>query len=476
MEEMIRNYVSRYIVPFTFESGDYEALTDFYLNLPEEDLKALGLPGKSRWTTFWEEKEKLPEMDIYPYLLEIWKEDREKLHNLGTSLVLHTDGALMKACYRTRDNAELTGRCLNLGLFLFRNGVGFVWYDFEFAKVPELSTYMDFQHDFKELARPHRDNLYRKTGRDTFENICMGEWLAGVLYARERGISFWTERKISVGEKEMIIPDKALLFQYLFLQDKETRTRRSVAFRVANGYDGFYHLPELSEGDLYEPFGNATFYAARNGFSYVVSNDGTNEDFFSHGFAGKFTGDYFFIYILLLYQVYSCTFYSSRLTKIPARLTALEEQEGAEKLEKLSAEISLFLVKSVYESVSGIEHQNGAYRYAKKRLCLEEDLKSLTIGLEALTNLEKEKRKAAEEEEEKRKQEKMEKKDRRLNTGLVIFGFLVVISAIVDAMNLVDWFKNNFNEMNAGHWSLLAVILAITLSLIFVLVKNDRKE
>ena len=71
---------------------------------------------------------------------------------------------------------------------------------------------------------------------------------------------------------------------------------------------------------------------------------------------------------------------------------------------------------------------------------------------------------------EKTEQELIDKKERAINKGLVVFGFLVVISTAIDALNLVDWF--NDNTMEIGHWISLGVIAVLTVFMFIVLIVN----
>ena len=157
-------------------------------------------------------------------------------------------------------------------------------------------------------------------------------------------------------------------------------------------------------------------------------------------------------------------------------------------MESIHSQINLFLVKSTYESVSNIQHQNGAYIYGKKALRIEEDMKSLTVGLEALCGIEVERQKLIL--EQKRKQEKeelenkekterelREKKDKKLNMGLIMFGFLTVISITIDALNLVDWFISNGKTMECVHGITLGIIVILTVLMIgFVIFINRKKS
>ena len=506
MMETINTYVSRYIIPFyyDYEDNGYSKVVEKFRCDNEKDYKLLGLPKDCRWIEkgFWEnykgDNNVQPEMDIYAYLLEVLKEDKESTDeaNLGTSFVMKTNGSIFNLQYIPNESSNyIDFKCTDFGILIFRNGIGFIWYDVEFGKTLTSDEYIEFQHDFKELARTHSENFRKKTGKDTYDTFCMGKWLAMVLDTESLGISFWAERKIENKESvgHICIPDKALLFQYVFVGEAANQERMDLAFRIANGYDIKYNSPTTLEEELYEPFGNTYFYTSKSGTAYVVSNNTSNAYFFEDNFKGKYIRDYFFIYVLLLYQTYSCAHYSRLLTKLPADVQAIEsDRKYLNLLESLNRQINLFLVKSVYESVSNIQHQNGAYIYGKNTLRIEEDMKSLTVGLEALREIEVERQKKIDEEKErelekkeqvareelikkeKAEQDIIDKKERAINKGLVIFGFLVVISTAIDALTLVDWFKNN--TMEIGHWISLGVIAVLTVFMFIVLIVNLHKK
>lgn len=513
----INKYVSRYVIPFYFnyEDNGYLKVVEKFRSGEIKNVKSFGLPKDCKWIEkgFWEnyksDNNTQPEMDIYTYLIDVLKDDLESENeaNLGSSFVMKTDGSIFNLQYVSDENKDgLSFKCNDLGVLVFRNGIGFIWYDIEFGKNPSLDDYVNFQHDFKELARTHSKKFRKKTGRDTYDIFCMGKWLVHVLDTDTLGIKFWAERKSETSENagHVYIPDKALLFQYLFISEAENRERINLAFRTANGYDAKFNAPAGLGGEIYEPFGNTCFYTSKSGTAYVVSNKESNAAFFEDNFKGKYIRDYFFIYVLLLYQTYSSAHYSKMLTKLPAEVRAIESDEKYLKmLELLDSQINLFLVKSVYESVSNIQHQNGAYIYGKKVLRIEEDMKSLTIGLEALRGIEVEKRKKIDEtnrieiekreqiarreleqkekadreafeRKEKAEQELIDKKDRALNKGIAIFGLLVVISVTIDALNLVDWFEGH--SMGIAHWFSICVIAALTIYMFVVLIVNTHKK
>ena len=512
MNSSVKNYVSRYVVPFYFdyENGGYESLRTHFIN---NDIlnSELGLPKDGCWINagFWENyksgKENLAEMDIYSYLPSIFiegiNEDDEDVSNLGVSFVYKTSGKVFELEYRSGEKS-IAFECSELGVLLHRNGIGFIWYETKFKTGISIDDYVKFQNDFKELARDHEEKFVKKCGFDKekkvgiYESFCLGEWLSKVIPVNTLGIRFWAERvKKQEDGSKVRVPDKALLFQYLFTEQVSDEERNGIVFHIANGYDEKYNTPENIDENLYIPFGNICFYVSKAGMACVVENVESNEIFFREQFRERFVRDYFFMYVLLAYQSYSCAHYSRLLTKLPAHSELFNEKTlYADKLESLHGQINLFLVKSVFESVSNIHHQNGFYRYGKNALCVEDDIQSLTIGLGALEAMVKDKRKQKEQEEiEKEKAEREqryqqaqaikeeekeieEKRDRRVNLALIVFGLIVVVSAWIDGLNLVDWFMHNEESINVWHVGISVGIIVLTLYLIITLLVNRNKK
>ena len=409
MAVSLESYISRYAVPFYFDSenGGYSKIVDHLRNKVRESEDA-GSHSGSKWKEagFWEnyKKEKKgskftrPEMDIYTYLLDMFKDDPENTDgsNIGASFTFVSKEPFLKLKYKKdKESAPIGINCTDIGLIIFRNGVGFIWYDITFdSDIPSegdvevnisLEDYISFQKNFKELARTSEKCI-------TDENdkvFCMGKFLAKFLDTEKLGIRFWAERKGHNEDKTTILmPDKALLFQYLCVDKADTSELVEIAFYAANGYDRKYVVPRKMAEEVYEPFGNIAEYTSKGGMAYIASAEGSSAAFLKKGFKDKFKTDYFFIYVLLLYQSYSCGHYSKILTKLPADVKAIESDvKYVELLESLDTAINLFLVKSFFESVSNVRHQNETYLYAKKVLKIDEDINSLTAGLSALRKI-----------------------------------------------------------------------------------------
>ena len=216
---------------------------------------------------------------------------------------------------------------------------------------------------------------------------------------------------------------------------------------------------------MYEPYGNATTYVTKSGMSYIINDsEKTNSYFFLNHFDKKFKNDYFFIYIILLYQSYSCFYYSNKLTyEIPSNINEFEKDgTQLDKLENLERNINLFLVKGIYGSISNIHQQDEIYKYGKKSLGIDEDMKSLTVGLEALRQLEIEKR-----------QKEKSKRDENMNTAVIMLSLLTTISAFVNAINIGDWYlSGGLSRISTVHIIILSIVLLLVMFFLFALLKN----
>ena len=176
MDTDIRNYVSRYVVPFyyQYENDGFKRLRNHFVSEDIDD-QALGLLKGGRWIQagFWEnyksDKAKHSEMDVYSYLPSVFRDEKntdgKAGSNLGLSFVYKTDGKLLELGYRYKEK-RVAFNFTELGILLLRNGIGFIWYETEFKGNISIDEYVRFQNDFKELARTHGTKFVKKIGYD----------------------------------------------------------------------------------------------------------------------------------------------------------------------------------------------------------------------------------------------------------------------------------------------------------------------
>lgn len=358
---------------------------------------------------------------------------------------------------------------INVGLILFRNGLGFIWYELQVNGIKNSDQLVDFQNNIKELNRSGPSRIWEKIyvepecgielgNKEYLVPFHFGNWINGLLAFFDdkgvEGIKYFAERKNSyssfvkinmkklVNLKNSIInaqqtdesnketknlckiinmtaPDKAILFSYVMLekckeQDEDLLDDRyTLTYWIANGYKSSYHFSDELKKEIKRPFDNVMWYATQEGVAYLAWPEQDNESVFKSGIASKIRTDYFVLFIKNLYQSYTLLIYAERIqNEISAVNGESLEKQLDQKITELFGEINLFLTKSMATSVSHIHHQNEFYDYVKKQLRIREDVESVTSGLKALDVLQREQRKR---DDNKRNQEllKVEKERER---------------------------------------------------------------
>ena len=239
------------------------------------------------------------------------------------------------------------------------------------------------------------------------------------------------------------------------------------------------------------PFANVLWMASREGCGYYAWVDDKNEQFFTGNLYSKIINDYFLLYIRTLYQSYSLLRFSVKISKLLPNdvnkylLVSDETEAISGKIDRISTEINLFLVKSIATSVSHIHHQNEFYQYLCEKFKIEEDVRSVTAGLDSLCRIQHETVLKKQEEAEKKAreiQEQTEKRekdaDNQFQIGLGFMTFLTGISALTDAsFTLVTEFT--YRDLNgarlAALWGMFGFcILVIVLSVLIFSLSVSR--
>jgi hypothetical protein len=175
--------------------------------------------------------------------------------------------------------------------------------------------------------------------------------------------------------------------------------------------------------------------------------------------------DYFIIYIILLYQQYSILFYTEQLElTFPADLNKI----SLNSLQNYSEKINMFLIKSVYASVSHLEQHNNVYRYIGKTLCIKDNINDLTVGLDSLSEIIRNKN--SDEDAEREKQ---------ISNSLNSLALVVIASALTDTYAFLDndvpdlingLFRNNYiPEQNQPYcWFVIKLFFILLLVILFI--------
>lgn len=280
------------------------------------------------------------------------------------------------------------------------------------------------------------------------------------------------------GQSETNGPRRALLYNYFsFEQEAEAQSdegqRKQMLldradFLTAGHNKNFLRSPDVSEY-VYQPFKDAYWYVSNSGCGCYVYKNKENRHYLKTNLSDNVRRDYFMIYILLLYQLYSLIHFSE---KIEYELSAdakdyLRAPEAYNlKLKEIQAEINTFLLKSVHTSVSQMQTQNDFYQFAKKNLRLREEIQSLTAGVDFLEEL-------LETQEEQRRQEKenaellqRQQEEDKLSVGVAVLSLLAILSAFADGIGFLNEIKEAGSLMNLCRENIAYPIILVIVVLI----------
>ena len=315
------------------------------------------------------------------------------------------------------------------------------------------------------------------------ESFSIPQWMNEKLQVLGCGISFCMMEGIKSkrgkkGQSETNGPRRALLYNYFsFEQEAEAQSdegqRKQMLldradFLTAGHNKNFLRSPDVSEY-VYQPFKDAYWYVSNSGCGCYVYKNEENRHYLKTNLSDNVRRDYFMIYILLLYQLYSLIHFSE---KIEYELSAdakdyLKAPEAYNlKLKEIQAEINTFLLKSVHTSVSQMQTQNDFYQFAKKNLRLREEIQSLTAGVDFLEEL-------LETQEEQRRQEKenaellqRQQEEDKLSVGVAVLSLLAILSAFADGIGFLNEIKEAGSLMNLCRENIAYPIILVIVVLI----------
>ncbi len=523
----------RYIVPFKYSGAFEDAVS-------KVEAQQENKPNKQGdYQKHWERRKSTldgPESDLYGYVRNEYRfeNDTDVLAEQKTGCEwlfwksAEAEGKKGKKVKELlyypepikRDNSELPKAwnisVINLGLMIFRNGLGFVWYEIEVPKKGIDSNELKrFQNIIRELNRGDASVLWEKqisnvepdfgvvleekpdNYRAYMIPFLLGYWVndivsyLNVTYLAERKNSYESMIKKSMQSVRGLpnvkisnenasnvvtcnLPDKAILFTYVSFgsrtAENDLENKYSLIFHITNGYKDSYHFSSEVKSEIKRPFDNAFWYATQEGAAYLSWPVADNKEVFDSLIPSKVRTDYFALYLKVLYQSFSLLVYAE---KIQAEISAVNGKYLTEPLDKriteLFGEINLFLTKSMATSVSHIHHQSEFYVYLKNQLRVHDDVKSVTSGLNALDILQREQRQREEskrvqeawQEEQRRDREAQEERAKREEREKKSDGKIQAIMGLFALLGissaLVDCFDfiSKFDAENGDFWDLL---------------------
>ncbi len=278
----------------------------------------------------------------------------------------------------------------------------------------------------------------------------MGIWIQETLSALDCEVHYYPECK---HQNTVNIPDKALLFNYIAVDEAELKKEgkenglKYAAYYLTKGFKKSYKPSPDFEAEMQYPFENIIWNAQREGCGIYLSFSEENKGFLADNSKRKrVANDYFHLYMSLLQQSYVLLRFSEEIaTTISANKSDYRSRESriGEKLEDLQLRINLFLMKNIYASVGFTNHHNQFYAYIEKTLNIKEDIDALNSGVSVLDEL----LRRREEEQRTREKEQEEESSDRMQKALAVLSILSVLSLpktltelfgidIIDCVNL----------------------------------------
>lgn len=281
-----------------------------------------------------------------------------------------------------------------------------------------------------------------------------------------------------------IVPDKALLYSYVAMNTSdnlESEADKEIAFSqfyknlyyLTRGYKPSYKVSDNStheRSQMFQRHENDFWDASLEGvgdfvliyddlFETTADKTETNKPkqkkhlFFDGIRPLEMRGDYFILYILLLYQHYSVVYFSKKIAEtIPMQKeTFLKETEDNEiiyrRLRDLKLDVNMFFANCMFESVGQITDMCTIYSFIERKMNVKKNIESLQRGINDLDAL-------REEIQSKQKAEK----DAHVSKILSVIGILAIVSIVFDAVQFFDWFKCNILPLFQNLWDAISSI------------------
>lgn len=482
MNSVNKNMVLRYIVPFYLETRNNNDCYNDMLNALEQH-------------ELWQKvSSAVCERDVFSHMHEAVIENGTD-SNLGSSWEYDFKNKRINIrCRMDKQGEDYTfWQICKVGLYVYRTNVGLIWFELVPSKKQgdaiNISSVIKMQHWLKELNRTelHFEILQPKKSKDDpiiYNEFSAAEWISGILKNLSTEIHYLYGSCVKNG---LECPDKALIFNYMMFNNTamDEDVLRDLSFRLSNGYDEKYLVSQDSLAIAKMPFKNTCWYSSKGGCGYYAYSDDKNNAFFSSGITERIKNDYFFLYVLALYQSYSVLNFSRRI--ISEQSANAEKYynpsfEG-DKLDAFVAELNTFLMKGIHTSVSNVQHHNDFSNYVRERLLIKEEIESILTGTEALVKLQRIKKEKAEILKEAETEKQQIKNNRYLNFALGIISLFSVFTAFRDVDDIIEKLEHiNFSkllsEIAAGSfWTIVeliacTVVFVVAVVCIFVLFKN----
>lgn len=457
-----QSLVLRYIVPFSFRT-DYDDLFQ-------------RMTAASEWTLCAQPAKKAV---VFSHLYHSTYGDGSS-NSLGSAWEFAHVNKLPQLTYtESSENFPVQWRVCHTQIHLFRTGIGLMWYEIEplnWRGGLALDDLIQMQNRFKDCS--YTKNFFSikhrrrsKTETDSFAPFDAAVWL-GELLNPLGDFHYMSGSCLKNGKK---CPDKALIFNYVLLQQQEDISDQQLektAFWLANGYTQNYRPSPQALAECIHPFEDVSLYASRSGCGYYAAVNEGNHAFFTGNFNDSIRKDYFILYLLVLYQSFSLMHFSHICSMdFPSDPSLYNESaEIGAQLDALVLELNTFLMKGMHSSVSSVQHHNDFYNYLTTRLMIREDIESIKIGTDALVEIQHARQERAEAKLQEAANEAEKQRDRRQNIALAVLSLFSLFAVFQDIhalyWNIISLKPGEIlREIGSGSWQLLGEVIAYAMVL-----------
>lgn len=510
----------RYIVPVTYE-GQYKDIVETIENMKIEGKRKWLRLTKEAYgfqNELYEHihSETLFENDSSNDLLDDAKIGCQWVHYKGDYFkqkdgkVLQTfrfyNGGLKEI--NIEEDKFITLKIKNAGLIIYRNNLGLLWYEILIDDTKELDSenllkvlsYLKkinvddkgcLWTDAKRVNGEKDFGIELKIGKNKDVEVLMqpfhlGEWVRkeytgiNIEFLSKQKSSYGTTVKRSLKAAETLpnikvynvldkdrfekydVPSHAISFCYVVFEHKDDAVRMldnmdmaDLAYNVANGHKNSHSFNEININIMKFPSKEMVWYASKEGLAFLVWPNKNSIQNFKENVFERTKKAYFTLFTKAIYQSCSLMQYSNQIAK---QIAVSDENSLKGDITKLFTNINVFLSKNIQTSVSNTYYQNEFYVYLVNSLRINENVKSITIGLDALNSIKQE--------QDRQEFEKAEKaRDNKIQTAIGLFAILGVFSALADGFDFIakfdihgDWY--NLSE-DTKSWEMLGIAFVL---------------
>lgn len=444
---MVKNQISKFVIPFSFVPKRYEEL---YASIQAHQVKV-----RSGKVPAWEVRHlRTGENEFFPFFKDSL--DADNPQGVGT---LWQPGSQWQfkghLFYRSPGKEESTREYINCGLrlgglALFKTGIGFVWFDITMTywpnfpnkkdtQKPSMSQIIDINNFCKDIChrnlsqnqerflfypgRVYGEGDQPPAGAEPWQRFSIFQWLRENVFDALKDIEFFAptyaggeispvqgssaqtregqerykDEDRDRNEKDsarsrLIGPNKAHVFTYIHMNPPETSLEELQSlYWLRKGYRPSYlpseQMLSFESREILQLFQNMTCGICYEGCAFFSYHTGQKQtDNVSESEFKRRMDNYFLLYLISLHQRYTLLYLSAQMARLPSSLDRFGGFEY-QRLMGIQEDLGLAYTKAFFPQVSYVDHHNVLYSRFREILSidrLQEDLSRRTAVLSDL--------------------------------------------------------------------------------------------